>query len=144
MALYYRHSSFFRQSVRGVPCRHPVDGGCDPDRWAGVYDWLDTLSVGSLAGRAALVPRAVLLNGDVAGLREELVELDKLNSRVVSRPCCSASASHAIALGRTAGCFLSADRPPTSLGVHEGPFKALAFFAELQTVFLDPAIDFPP
>jgi hypothetical protein len=50
----------------------------------------------------------------------------------------------AILLGRTAGRSFSADRPPASLGIHEGSFEAFAFFAELQTIFLDPTIDFPP
>src|SRR6267142_2136584 len=52
MALYSRDSSLFRQSVRGVSCGYPVDGGCDPDRWAGVLGRLDTLRLGSLAGCA--------------------------------------------------------------------------------------------
>ncbi len=30
------------------------------------------------------------------------------------------------------------------MGIHEGAFKALAFFIELKTIFLDQAIHFPP
>ena len=47
-------------------------------------------------------------------------------------------------LGDTTGCSLPADRSPTSLGVHEGSFEAMALFAELQTVFLAQTVDFPP
>src|SRR6267143_1453911 len=121
MALSSRDSPLFRQSVRGVSCGHPVDGGCDPNRWAGVLGRLDTLSLGSLTGGAPS--------------RHEV-----RSTLLASRPSRHSCASRAT-LRCTVGRSFSADRSPASLGIHEGPFEALAFFAELQTIFLDPTID---
>ena len=76
--------------------------------------------------------------------RERRDGRDEVRSTLLtSRPSRESRVSRVV-LGRAAGRSLSADRSPTSLGVHEGSFEALAFFAELQTIFLDPAIDFPP
>src|SRR6267143_1330956 len=145
MALYSRDSSLFWQSVRGVSCGHPVDGGCDPDRWAGVLGRLDTLRLGSLAGCAPSHHEPYSL---AQSLRETCVKSgtkrDEVRSTLLSsRPSRHSRASRAT-LRCTTGRSLSADRPPASLGIHEGSFEALAFFAELQTIFLDPPIDFPP
>jgi len=71
-------------------------------------------------------------------------ELRTQNSELLGPSRLSRSFRMAILLGRASGRSLSADRSPTSLGIHEGSFEAFAFFAELQTIFLDPAIDFPP
>lgn len=104
MALYHRHSAFFRQSLYGIARGDQVDGSRNPDRRAGILRRVDISGVADLARSS---------NGE---------------------PEC---------LGRTAGCSLSADRPPTALGVHERSVETFAFFHELQTVFLNPAIDFP-
>lgn len=55
----------------------------------------------------------------------------------------SRDTSGLVLLGRTARRSLPADRPPPSLGVHKGSFEALTFFAELQTIFLDPTVALP-
>jgi len=50
MVLYRGNSSLFRKSLRGLPCRHPVDGGRDSGWRAGLHDRLAAPRLGSLAG----------------------------------------------------------------------------------------------
>jgi len=104
-----------------------------------------TLRLGSPGGTRFLAPRAYSLavTREARERRESATWVDWMSPRL-ARPAFSASPRAAILLGRTAGRSLSADRSPTSLGIHEGSFETLAFFAELQTIFLDPTIDFPP
>src|SRR4029077_15199870 len=109
MALYSRDSSLFWQSVRGVSCGHPVDGGCDPDRWAGVLGRLDTLRLGSLAGCAPShhEPYSLAVTREAGERREgrdpkfEVPKTLIFGPRTLARP--TIPARRAILLGRTAG-----------------------------------------
>ena len=88
-----------------------------------------------------IAPRAVL--AATRNAREERERRDVGRLSITSSRSSRFSRQSRGALRRAACRSLSADRSPTSLGVHEGSFEPLVFFIELQTIFLDSAIEFP-